>query len=86
MKTKKMNKRLVLNKATVINLDNMEQQNALGGGDDTVKPCRTIDFCPTQVGPVCEPTTLLPREPYTTDDYNACGDTKFSYCPTNCVC
>lgn len=51
MKTKKFEKKLVLNKKTIANLGNNELGNALGGGipDPTGYTC-LVETCPTDCG------------------------------------
>lgn len=60
MKTKKVNKKLSLNKTTIAALDNQEQQGAKGGYLPTVLwgGCYTWHpICPTRYESVCPCTT-----------------------------
>lgn len=55
MRTKKCNKKLVLNKETIVNLKNGEKEKVQGG--KTCSPCTGIpltEFCETWVFTICD--------------------------------
>lgn len=60
MKTKKITKKLVLNKTTVSNLNKLEQSNVRGG--DGISTCETCDTCETYCG-TCQ-TECLPCQTF----------------------
>lgn len=45
MKTKKVAKKLVINKETIVNLEKREMGNVQGGTEYTQSPCDTIITC-----------------------------------------
>ena len=47
MKIKKLNKKLVLNKETVCDLDNCQMKDAVGGNYTYDPICYTDEICPT---------------------------------------
>jgi hypothetical protein len=64
MKSKTFQKKLVLNKKTVTNLNNGEMGDAKGGHltlNYTCRPCDTIQTCDQ----ICCPTFLCDTDPFT---------------------
>ena len=55
MKTKKFNKKLVLNKKTIVNLKNGQMKKVQGG--KTYPPCGSpcTEFCDTWIFTICDP-------------------------------
>jgi hypothetical protein len=62
MKTKKFNKKLVLNKSTIADLAG-GQMNKVKGGETEPKLCYQTQFCTTLAGHICDNTCACTTQP-----------------------